>query len=194
MSSIYLIVLLILEIGFRLAVEIREWRLMQKKRPLAFFRCVPLLNDLVPFPNFSNGSESATPVEKEFIFAHEGGHRKNHHWLLRNILKIVFFFGIILVVYVQLTEWQIHIVEVLLWFHFELLCFRLIYHKICWSEEIEADAWARQKVGKNKTRMALEYLNQKEMPMSLLFAFLYWEHPPAFYRIKKSRDFMSRDF
>ena len=47
MSFIVLLFILSAEIIFRLVVEIREWRLFNKKIHFAFFRCLPILNDFM---------------------------------------------------------------------------------------------------------------------------------------------------
>lgn len=178
MSFIVLLFILSAEIIFRLVIEIREWRLFNKKIPFAFFRCVPILNDFFPFPENIHKEKKSS----RFIDAHEQAHKKLHHKLLRNLLKLCFYSLMVLLIVILLGEWRFSLLEIVLWFHVALGIFRLFYHRICWNQEEEADKLARDSVGKNEAKRELSKLEKAENPSSLLFAFLYKEHPPAFSR------------
>lgn len=178
MGMFFLISFLFLEFIFRLVLEIREHRLYGKWLPFPFFRCIPLLNDFVPFPE--NIAEE--PARSIFREAHELAHKKFHHQLLRNLMKLCFYSFMVVVIIIMLGEWKIGLLEIVLWFHFALFCFRLLYHKVCWSQEEEADKQAASVLSKSEIRRELDRLQKVERPTSLLFAFFYREHPPAKHR------------
>lgn len=178
MGTIFLFAFLLAEIIFRIFVEIRELRLYGKKIPFSFLRAIPLVNDLIPYSE--NIIEE--PIQSAFREAHEAAHKHMHHYLLRNLMKLCFYSLMVLLIIIMLGEWRISLWEIVLWFHFALFIFRLLYHKLCWSQEEEADKAAVSVVSKSETRRELERLQKTERPTSLLFAFLYREHPPAKYR------------
>lgn len=172
--TIALIVLLSLELVLRIFLEIREARCFGKVVPYAALRCIPLLNDFVPFP------ENRRPESlSKFIEMHEEGHKVKHHALLRNLSKASFYSLMVIMILVMLTSWSISFVEIVLWFHLANVIFRLLYHAICWNQEDEADAFAAKKLGKFEARKELSKLVKSELPMSGLFAFVYREHPRA---------------
>lgn len=176
--TIALVVLLALEFAFRVFLEIREARLFNKMVPLAFLRCVPLLNDFAPFPELRNTEGENAKVSK-FQELHEEGHKARHHALLRNMAKASFYSLMVIMILVMLTSWAVSFFEIILWFHLANGLFRLLYHAICWNQEDEADAYAAKKLGKFEARKELSRLAKSERPMSGLFAFMYREHPRA---------------
>lgn len=180
MSAYVLFALFFAEIFLRALVEIREKKLFFHFKPFWLLRIIPILNDFSPLPE-----ARVAPTSSRFSEAHERAHEKFKHRIIRNLTKLSFFFCMSIIIFVQLTEWKISLWEILLWFHFELGIFRLIYHGLCWNEENDADRFALKEVGKAPAQKALRELAKKEAPMSLLFAFLYREHPPAKRRLQE---------
>ena len=178
---VVLSVLLLLEFLFRLFVEIREKKLYGKFVPLALFRVIPVLNNFIPFP--FGLSKEVLNKDSVFISAHEEAHKKKFHAFFRNFIKCLFFSLMVLMILTQLYKTSLF--EIILYSHFALLFFRLFYHRICFSEELEADAFARTKTGLSVAKKSLYHLKIKEQKTSFLFAFLYAEHPPADYRYSK---------
>lgn len=174
MTVVALAVLLVLEVVLRVLLEVHEAKLFGKAHPLAALRCIPVVNDFVPFPE-----NRLEPSNSKFVEMHELAHKEKHHALLRNFSKAVFYVLMVMMIVVQLATLRMTIVEIVLWFHVASVLFRLYYHWICFNQEDEADSFAAQKVGKGEARKELSRLKKEERATSNLFAFVYREHPDA---------------
>ena len=127
MGTIFLFAFLVAEIIFRIFVEIRELRLYGKKIPFSFLRAIPLVNDLIPYSE--NIIEE--PIQSAFREAHEAAHKRLHHYLLRNLMKLCFYSLMVLLIIIMLGEWRISLWEIVLWFHLENLRFFVCFTTSC---------------------------------------------------------------
>lgn len=180
--ALFFICFLVLEIAFRVFIEIREVRLGGALDSFAFSRCIPIINDLLPSeanPNLRAVSQGA------FVRAHEKAHKDLHHSILCYTFKIVCAFCLILFLTFAMRFWELNWFELLFLFHIFITISRLIFHVICFIEEYEADSFAVEKVHKAVALRALDRLIVEEYPRSPLFAFIYRSHPTA--KMRKQR-------
>lgn len=177
MDERILYAVLALEVLLRSVLEVHEKRLFGKMIPLWLCRIVPILNDFAPYPENPPGEPN-----KKFVDAHEAAHKKLHHALLRNLCKLCFFILLVLAILVMLGSWRIPLWQIVLWAHVILAVVRPLYHRLCWSQEYEADKLAAQAVGAAAAKRELERLQRAERQVSPFFALAYREHPPAYGR------------
>lgn len=177
-TPVVLCLLLCAEFVARVVLEIRERRATQLHGGLfTLFRIVPLLNDLFPLPE-----NRRSPAETLFAKKHEEGHAKEHHSVLRNLLKLAFAMVAIWFLATLLVRYAMPFWQAVLWLHLAAVPFRIFFHFYCWGQEYEADRFACEKTDKKVARAALRELAECEIPYTPLFALVYREHPTAVLR------------
>ncbi len=172
---------LTVEFLIRVAVEIREVRMSGGRLDrFAFFRVVPVVNDI--FPAEAHSPEIPAGA---FVKAHEKVHAEMHHGALRRAFQLGFALLCALALGVAGVYLNFNLFELLLLFHLMFSVSRLFFHGICFAEEFEADALAAKRVQRGVAIRALESLRLQEFPRTLLFAFLYRTHPTAQMRLER---------
>lgn len=167
--------LLAAEFVARLLLEIRECRITQTcNKIFAILRLIPLVNDIVPLPESKN-----ILTKTEFETAHEIGHKKLHHALLRNLVKIVFLLLAVWFFAFLIASSKLDLLHAILWLHLFAIPCKIIFHIYCWNQELEADKFALKKLGKKETKKAMCELIKNEISYTNLFALIYREHPTA---------------
>ena len=180
-ATVILGVALVIEVVFRLVLEIRERRLSQLRGGVfAVLRLIPLVNDIVPLPE--NRRE---PAENEFVRKHEEGHSELRHVILRNLAKIALLLLAVWLFAFLLASRGMSLVEAVLWLHLAAIPFRTVFHLYCWHQEYEADRYAFEKLGKKVAKAAMRDLAASEIPYTKLFAVIYREHPTVAIRSQK---------
>ena len=172
---IWLITLLIMEVVLKSVLEVRERRSTQVRGGVfAILRIVPLLNDFVPLPEHRKDPESG-----KFAAAHEEAHKKLHHGLLRNMVKVVMLFLSLGIIALVVGRYGMPFWIAILWLHLAAIPGRIVFHTYCWGQELEADRYAFEHVEKNIAKNALRNLVECEIPYTPFFALMYREHPTA---------------
>ena len=180
-SLFWLFIFLIGEVLARIALEVREARITQRKGGIfAFLRLIPLVNDLTPLPE--NRRE---PTEGQFVKLHEEGHKMLHHGLLRNVYKVALLLMSLGVISFAILKMEASLWESFVWLHLVAFPGRIIFHIFCWNQEYEADRYAYGKLDRKIVRNALRELSLCEYPHTKLFALVYREHPTANLRKQK---------
>lgn len=175
--EILLFILLGLEFLGRLVLEVREKRLTQSMGGpalFAVFRLIPLLNDIIPFPE-----SRREPEENLFVKYHEQGHDILRHSILRNLVKVIFLMLAVGLILFLLNTQLLPPWQCLLWLHLAAIPGRVVFHWYCFNQEYEADAYAFKQLGKTRARAAMEELIKCEYAHTPLFALFYREHPTA---------------
>ena len=178
---IWLITLLIMEVVLRIVLEIRERRATQVRGGIfAVLRVIPLVNDFIPLPEHRKD-----PEEGKFASAHEEGHKKLHHALLRNLVKVVMLLLSLGVIALVVGRYEMPFWIAFVWLHVVAIPGRIVFHTYCWGQELEADRYAFEHVEKNIAKNALRNLVECEIPYTPVFALMYREHPTAEIRRKR---------
>ena len=174
----YLTVLLCTEFILRVVLELREARAVQARVSVfTLLRLLPLVNDVTPLPETRE-----PPIVGKFVEMHEEGHKKLHHSVLRNLVKVAFALVAIWFLAALMIRWQMLFWEAVLWLHVVAIPFRTFFHFYCWSQEYEADRYALEKTDKKLAKNNLRELIRCEYPHTPLFALVYREHPTAVLR------------
>lgn len=176
-----LIAALFLELALRLALEIREVRIVHGRFDrFTVFRVLPVVNDVFPAEaNFTNDRQGA------FVSAHEKAHAELHHGFVRRSLQFGFALFCTLTLGAAGVYLRFNLLELLLLFHLIFAVAKILFHVVCFTEEYEADFVAAKRVQRGVATRALESLLVQEFPRTPLFAYVYRTHPTARMRLDR---------
>ena len=161
-----LIAALFLELALRLALEIREVRIVHGRFDrFTVFRVLPVVNDVFP--------------------AHEKAHAELHHGFVRRSLQFGFALFCALTLGVAGVYLRFNLLELLLLFHLIFAVAKILFHVVCFTEEYEADFVAAKRVQRGVATRALDSLLVQEFPRTPLFAYVYRTHPTARMRLDR---------